>query len=347
MINIYLLGKHSTRTVFAYDVYQSHLEKYFKYVDDPTQADILVSGYVRDIYDNKDYLLSAYKNRQEIKVLILSEEPLWDTTNNMTFIDFFKRDHMLSIGSLKINVTFLNHFNSQIFDFSELPYYISTNNDFWLRYSYLYKRNMKFNENDFKSIFNNSLNKYVFFNEKRTEKSKYDKKYKRNVQGLAYLRTQLASHYFDKGQMVVGKGWKNSNDRQQLPDWHLDKICQLDTSSRIVSAVENTHVNNYVTEKVFDSFAVVAIPIYCASNEHMVNTIVEKNSYINIYDKTVEESIREIESFKINDCFLSNYIESQKNLYKIFSNTDNLHRTRSNTASKVIYEVHNIMNNDL
>ena len=61
-----------------------------------------------------------------------------------------------------------------------------------------------------------------------------------------------------------GKGWHSDQPRQSLPDWHLDKLVQLDRQSLFVSALENTLVDHYLTEKIFDAYAVLSVPLYAA-----------------------------------------------------------------------------------
>jgi hypothetical protein len=79
-----------------------------------------------------------------------------------------------------------------------------------------------------------------------------------------------------------------------LYDWHLDKLLSSYGRYKCVSAIENTFHVNYVTEKIFDAYAVGAIPVYYSSSQHSINKMLGLKCFIDGSAKSVEELADEI-----------------------------------------------------
>lgn len=126
----------------------------------------------------------------------------------------------------------------------------------------------------------------------------------------------------------VGLGWGSSNRRQSLPDWHLDKLTALNHRALFISAIENTHQVNYITEKLFDALACGGIPLYWASDEHRSNKFVESGAYVNLYGLSVDDACSLMNDFSATMEFAESYQESQKRLADLFCNSEILQTER-------------------
>jgi hypothetical protein len=106
-----------------------------------------------------------------------------------------------------------------------------------------------------------------------------------------------------------------------------------------VSGIENTHQWNYVSEKIFDAFATMAIPLYFAGSFHAVNRLVSPESFLNLYGLSVDQAVEQICSFRPDNEFIDAYRASQTMLAKTFSQPKALVQERRRIVSEVISEI--------
>ncbi len=78
--------------------------------------------------------------KPDLRVAIVSEEPLWDT---LWSGDFRAKHDVLKSKLGTVRYAVLNHFTSDIFDWRYLPYFITTSDDFFARYRNYFLRNAK------------------------------------------------------------------------------------------------------------------------------------------------------------------------------------------------------------
>lgn len=332
---IFIYGKHGNRIPFSYAVYRQYFLHHFEYVDQPEKAEYLIVGFTADLRDNIKYLYNLVNSCRGLKLVVFSEEPLWDTLwsggfhENQGYIRGKVNDE-----DIQLDYYILNHFTSKIFDFEYIPYFITTSNDYFVRYSNIFSRNAKLKMKDFMDIWQRAHIRYAFFAEKRLEQTYVANHNNGTILGLSQYRTQIAMQMELDSVMIKGEGWNRTLKRQSLPDWHLDKLTTLDGQSYMVSALENTHCSNYITEKLFDAFAVKSIPLYYAQTNHAVFRLVDKNSFINLAGLSVEESFEKIVNFKIDSIFSDAYLETQIGLNKLFSDPN----IYLNERKRVVYE---------
>ena len=86
-LKICLLGRHSHRLIFSYPAYKILFDAEFVYTNQIDKADIILFGFVIDINEYEDEILRAIKKNPDISLIVLSEEPLWDTL----WSPFFKK----------------------------------------------------------------------------------------------------------------------------------------------------------------------------------------------------------------------------------------------------------------
>lgn len=317
---IFIYGKHGKRTPFSYPEYREKFSHYFEYVDAPEQAEYLIVGYNSDLKNNIEYLSNLVRSSKGLKLIVFSEEPLWDTLWSGNFQEKHGQIKcVINEEELQLEYFVINHVTSKVFQFENIPYFLTTSNDYYLRYNNLFSRNAKLKTTDFENIWEQAQIKYAFFAEKRFNKT-YEASYNNgSILGLSKYRTLVASKINSSNMIKKGQGWDSKPKRQVLPDWHLDKLATLNGHSFIVSALENTHLSNYITEKPFDAFAVKAIPLYYAHPKHDIFRLVEEGSFINLSGLSVEESLEKMNEFRVNHEFTDRYLSSQVNLSKLFS----------------------------
>jgi hypothetical protein len=341
MIKICLFGKHSNRTPFSYPEYRRIFESGFKYVLDPKHADILILGFTIDLDDAFDEVYLLQKNAPDLKIVVLSEEPLWDILWTQSYplrqITFTKSGKYLTFYHL-------NHQNSKIFDFEKLPYFITTENKYFQLYQYAFSRNIKNNSGFYKNTWGNSRNQIAFVLEKRSNMI-FAKKINKDLFCLSKFRSDLAEKFWGRDNALhLGQGWReNTIKRQNLLDWHFDKFTLLDGECKFISAIENCHQGNYLTEKLFDAYASMGIPVYFSLLSHQVNTIKVSDSYLNLNVLDVDFSYEKIQSFQINSSFLDAYVGAQLELHRLFSDFQVLMHERFRVAAEIKKELEHIL----
>ena len=331
-----LLGKHSNRTPMAYKVYHSYFAKHIEYVQRIEDADFVILGFMENLNGLHNEINKALKKNSNLKVVVISEEPLWDTVSGG---DFQKKFAQIDFDSSPISYINLNHVTSTIFDFDHIPYFLTTNNDMFARYGLLFSRNRVLSSHTVQQIWEKYSGKTVFLMQKRLEQL-YSVEYpSADIWGLSQLRCEYALKNQGKKVEILGPGWDNQGPRQDLPDWHLDKLRMFDQKTNRMSALENTHIYNYITEKIFDAFAMCAIPIYYAAKQHKVFSIVESESFINLYGDKINWPISSLLPLNADTNFIERYMYTQNLFATLFSNPFYLHLERYRVVQAIITEL--------
>ncbi|MDO6838031.1 glycosyltransferase family 10 [Paraglaciecola chathamensis] len=320
----------------AYEVYRPYFEAYIEFVEDIENADFVVLGFMENLNGLHEKISKARKVNPDLKVIVISEEPLWDTVSGG---DFQSKSTQAEFGGSLIPFFNLNHVTSSIFDFEYIPYFLTTNDEMFARYGLLFSRNRLLSGTKFQQIWQMSKEKTVFLMQKRLE-SLYSVKYPDDdIYGLSQLRCKYAIKNQGDNVKILGPGWEDKGRRQELPDWHLDKISRFDRKVNIMSAIENTHLHTYITEKIFDAFAMCAIPIYYAAKQHRVFSVVEDKSFINLYGSNINASLPSFIHLNHNADFVERYVITQNILAKMFSNPFYLHLERLRVVNSIIAEL--------
>jgi len=336
MKKIYLKGQRSNRTPLSYLAYKKLFQSMVDYSPKPEDADFLIYSCLMDIQNDGEEINRIFAARPNIRLVILSEEPLWDS---LWSGDCFLKKNRIRIGDEEYPYTFLNHWTTRIYDFEKIPYFITTSDDYFTRYAYLFNRNRAFKKDELKSLWNTAPNQLAFYAEfeDHTQFDVYFPEY--DVRGLCRYRTLIAQGINRDGVIRIGKRWGDTVVRQLLPDWHLDKLAALDKRSFMVSGIENTHQWNYVSEKLFDAFATLAVPLYFAGSFHAATRLVPPESFLNLYVLSVEDAIAKIRSFIPDHEFIDSYCAAQSTLADTFSRPEYLVQERLRVVSEVISEL--------
>jgi hypothetical protein len=333
-LRIHLFGRHANRTPAAYLPYRRLLCRFVEYVDCLEHADVLILGAYGDILENLERLDEALGQNPELRLAIVSEEPLWDTVGTG---NFRARHDVVQSASGSVPFTTLNHFTSDIFNWYHLPYYITTSNDFFTRYRNYFLRNARLSVSMLREHLQTRMIHNAFLCERRVDTEFIPKRADAVHLGLSVLRSQLADRLQSMGEVVrEGKGWRSEQPRQCLPDWHLDKLVRLDRRARFVAAIENTLFDHYITEKIFDAFAVLAIPLYVANPSHRVFELAHRDSFVNLLGIAPSDAHAALNAFRIDSHFLDAYCQTQQLLFERFMSIDILYEERMHLVLRLV-----------
>lgn len=333
---ICLFGRHGNRTPLSYEPIRRVIGSRLEFVENPIQADLIVSGFNIDFRDNIDTLLPALKRTHKPKLAVISEEPLWDITWSGPFRG---KTGQIFAKETEINYTFLGHETSDIFEFKRLPYFILTSNSYPVRYANMISRFAKLSPKEMCDRWAKASIPAAFFMEKRMGEAYSAVFPDRDVAALSAYRTNVAECTEAPGVVRIGKGWNDDSRRQNLPDWHLDKLARLDGQARIISAFENVHQRNYITEKIFDAFAAGAVPLYWASPKHRIFELISDQSFLNTYTLSPQESARKITSFTPDRAFAEAWLFSAARIVEIFSDVAGVQEERRRVAQSTLQSV--------
>jgi hypothetical protein len=339
MKKIYFKGQRSNRTPMSYPEYKKLFQRTIEYSLKPEDADFLIYSCFMDIQDDGKEIQRIFAQRPDIRLVILSEEPLWDSLWSK---DCFSKKGSIQIGNHIYPYTYLNHWTTRIYDFEKIPYFITTCDDYFARYAFYFIRNSAFTKRDLKKLWQTAPNQIAFYAEFQ-DQPQFDIYFPEfDVWGLCRYRTLIAQGINIDGVVRIGKRWGNTVVRQLLPDWHLDKLAGLDKRSIMVSGIENTHQWNYVSEKIFDAFATLGVPLYFAGSYHEASCIVPPGSFLNLYGLSVDDAIEKICSFRPDSEFIDTYCAAQSMLADTFSQPEFLVQERFRVVSEVISELSRI-----
>lgn len=273
-----LFGRHSLRTPLSYAPIRQLIGDRITWVEAPEAADLVVTGFNVDLRENAERLLPLRDRQGGPQFVVMSEEPLWDVTWSGPFTG---RNGQITVKDEPIPYLFLSHETSTIFDFDQLPYFVLTDDRYLLRYVSLMMRQARKTPGKLLEDWQTAPVRGAFFVEHRTGEAYSGAFPERDIARLSGYRTEVAEAFPGDGVLRVGKGWGVETRRQDLPDWHLDKLAHLSDRTQILSAYENVHQRAYVSEKIFDAFAVGAIPAYWAGEQHRVFDLVPAEAMIN------------------------------------------------------------------
>jgi len=291
---ICLFGRHSNRTPFSYAPIRRVIGDRVAWVKSPEAADIILTGFNIDFRDNAERLLSLRNGKTDPRFVVMSEEPLWDVTWSGPFTG---RNGKISIDDNEISYLFLNHETSDIFNFEDIPYFVLTDDRFALRYSIMMSQHAEQDRATLLARWASAPIQSAFFVEYRKGENYAGRLPERDIFRLSQYRTEVAEASSGDGVLRVGKGWGEDGRRQDLPDWHLDKLAHLYGRSRMSAAYENVHQKSYISEKIFDAFAVGSIPTYWASPSHRIFELVPEDAMVNTFDLKASDAAHYLADF--------------------------------------------------
>lgn len=339
-LRVFIYGRHQTRVVLNYKAYAPHFEGDIELVDEPRRADMLIVGFDTDLVQNSEEILRFVDETPSMRLVVLSEEPLWDSIWSKQYKSKCSR---LIIGGRELPVSVLNHVTTKIFDFDRIPYYVTTRDVYAQRYASLLNRFSDETPSSLRERWISAPQQYASVAERR-EGAQYSVRDPGiDLVGLCSYRSELASALQARGGLCLGKGWHADAPRQSLPDWHLDKLARLDRQVFRLSALENTHLNNYITEKMFDAFSVGAYPVYSAGKHHRVREFVASEAFLNVFGMAPSAAAEAVAAFEPSLSNAEAWLESKSKMVSLFVSADTLIAERARVAMEVKKELRAIL----
>ena len=314
MIRVYKSGDHAHRTPLSYPALAELFAPTITLVDHPAQADIYVFGHILDVQNAPETVVRDWRARQ-VPVVILSEEPFWDTIwgkEPLTPLIYPET----AFGPLP--VVQINHQTSDLFQFDRIPYYLLTHPRFQDMYTTRFARNAARTAAEWAAHFAQAANDTLFMFERRPEAYHAVRWPAGDLEGLCSWRTELAEAAQWDGVQRLGHSWQGGKTRFQLEDWYGDKMAGLDGQARKIGALENTHQPHYVTEKLFDAFANGALPLYYASPGHRVHDFgLPADSWINLYELSPTEAAEVVRDVTLDAERIAAFQAAQSRLHTL------------------------------
>lgn len=315
-IRVHALGAYANRQPFAYAPIREVCAPAIAMTDRPEAADVLILAHWKDVAAfGQGTEAGRLRLGQGQRLVLLSEEPFWDT---LWTPQPYRRHRRLPGGAA---LTVLNHGTSPIFAFRRLPYFPLTDPRFAARYAEWFARNAAVDEVEWLTRLTGAPYVAAFLFERRIHPA-HDARFPEvGVMGLAAHRTRIAEAMSGPHVLRAGLGWGAGPRRQELADWHLDKFHRLDGKARTISALENTHQANYVTEKLFDAYAMGGVPLYLASPEHRVHGLVPEGSWLDLTGLSPHAAAARICAFTPDRAFVERYRAAQAGLAALWSDS--------------------------
>ncbi|GGE25621.1 Glycosyltransferase family 10 (fucosyltransferase) C-term [Gemmobacter megaterium] len=338
MIRICVLGAWQHRQPLAYAPIQAACADRIALVEDPARADLLVVAHPLDLDQQGLRLGRLMAARPGLRLVLLSEEPFWDTVWNP---DPFARWLDWPGPEAPLPVSVISHETTALYDFDRIPYFLLTDPRYLAHYRPLVARNARLRPADWARHFGQPLQDAAFMAARRRDPKFSPAWPARDVLGLCLYRSTLAAAT-RKGQVLRhGKGWAPGPPRQELADWHADKLDRLDMAFRHVSALENTHQHSYVSEKLLDAFAVGAIPLYMAGPGHRVDRLVPRGSWLDLWGQAAEQGIDP--TLPPDAARLEAYAEAQARLHDLLSDPEAEARELDRFACALVAELRGVL----
>lgn len=347
MIKVFFWGKHSNRTPLAYPNIFRYLAGQLQVSSTPKDADIILTGFEKDYLDNIDALRALKGVKINPVLAVISEEPLWEFlwTDN----PFHDSSRLLLDGT---EWTYIHRrgylFGQSAYEDLEVPYILTTEKNFVAYYRYLITNHCSglTAQGIRSSLLESKDIRLAAFLEYRPQTSFEKTDDDHDVISLSRFRTIFCEKARTPSDLITGSGWPgNCRRRQESPDWLLEKLAGLNQNSRLMMAIENAHHKDYVSEKPIDAFACQAIPIvYCNQKNHALFRLVHNDATINLYGKTIEESLEIINNYKPDSTVCDAYHESLLSLKKILIDSRAVELTQKKIASSTLDFLASLLN---
>jgi len=280
MIHVLPFGAFRNRQPLAYAPIATRLAQDVTLTADPAAAQIVVISHHQDLELFGLPLWRMLAANPQLRLVLLSEEPFWDSC---WAPDPFSRYQSFATAAGPLPYAVLNHQTSAMWRADRLPYFLLTDPRYIAHYRPMFDRNAGRSVADWLAQFRRAEIDAAFISEKRTLPRHSPAWPAQDLWGLSVYRSNFSRSCTGSMVLRLGKDWTKSRPRQELPDWHIDKLARIDMRCRYVSGFENTHQRDYVSEKIFDAFAAGAMPLYFAAPDHAVQRLIGAEGWLNFY----------------------------------------------------------------
>lgn len=340
--------------MFYYESYLIFLEKYFERTFDQGKADIIVASFINDIFENlKDFLEIAKSHNK--KIFLLSEEPLWDALSKEYVSNPKSNKVELDLAGVKFELNSINYMNSNVFDFDDIPYFITTNRKYIFNYLNSLKSLCSMNDEEVFSMWNQKKYNFCSIGRDYSSNPVFEFHDSDEIPILSKKRSILSKEIGEAlgDSFIFGEGWEHTNESQQKNHskdlnlsiysskesclWHYQKLSFAKKYSKFLMSAENSICQNYITEKFFDGPASLSIPIFFSNkNEESYSKIKGVNlSGFNGPNCAIKDYI--LESIDCKDTLLHNLSYVKKVFSKdVFEKIDKAIACRCKNLTNII-----------
>jgi hypothetical protein len=328
-IKYFLFGPKTSVSMFSYEPYLAFLEKHFERTFNQKKADIVIVSFINDIFENLKDFLGILKSLN-VKIFLLSEEPLWDALSKEYISNPKSNKVEINFTGLNFKLNSINYMNSNVFDFNEIPYFITTNRKYIFNYWDSLKPLRQMNDNQIFSAWSQKKYNFCAIGRNLSSDPRFEFCENDEIPILSKKRSILSEEIGEVlgDSFIFGEGWEYINKTRRKIHakdldssiyaskesclWHHQKLIFAKKHSKFLMSAENTICKNYVTEKFFDGPTSFSIPIFFSNkNEKAYNRIRGVNlSGFNRANCTIEDYI--LESVDCKDTLLHNLNYAKK-----------------------------------
>lgn len=321
MIRVFRSGHHAHRTPLSYPALAPLFADTITQVDRPEAADLHVFAHVRDIAEADADLVRDWRRRRR-PVVLLSEEPFWDTIWGRRPLE--RHIHVDTAWGV-LPVVQVTHQTSALFTFDRIPYYLLTHHRFANTYRHRFARNAARTASAWRADFAARACHASFLFERRPEPYHAMLWPEGDLIGLCSWRTEMAQACHGAVERL-GRSWHTGPaappSRFDLDNWYLDKMLRLDGRARTLGAVENTHQPHYLTEKFFDAFACGALPLYFANPGHGVHRLeLPEDAWVNLAGLDPAAAAARVMGLAVDSTRIEAFHAAQSRLAALFCDT--------------------------
>lgn len=333
-LHIHLAGRHAARGLmpFAWPALAPLWSDHAARIDRPEGADLILWAHPRDPEADD----GAAAGSPAVQALF-SEEPFWDTIPGPD--PLARRIAVPGPRGATLFLHQVNHHRSPVFAFDRIPYFLLTRPVYAARYAAIFARNARLSPADWGTALAAASPAPVFMAERRPEPFHDIRRPEGDLIGLCAWRTRLAEAL--PGANRIGSFGGND------ADWHQDKLDLLDGKVRILSALENTHQPDYISEKLFDAFACGARPLYMASPGHRLHDLgLPERSFVNLWGLTSEAAAAVVAGLddpaRWDAGFLQAYAGAQRRLAALWTDPGAIAAERARLGRALVAELHRL-----
>ena len=344
MIRVFRSGYHAHRTPLSYPALAPLFAGAITEVDRPAAADLHLFAHIRDIAEAGEALVRDWRRRRR-PVVLLSEEPFWDTIWGRRPLD--RHIHVETAWGV-LPVVQVNHQTCGVFAFDRIPYYLLTDHRFANTYRHRFARNAARPASAWRADFAERPLQASFLFERRPEPYHAMQWPEGDLIGLCSWRTEMALACQGAVERL-GRSWHAGPGapppaRFDLGNWYLDKMLRLDGRARAIGAVENTHQPSYLTEKFFDALACGALPLYFANPGHGIHRFgLPQEAWVNLAGLDPVAAAARVMGLKIDSARLEAFHAAQSRLAALFGDTGAWVAERARLARALSQELERVL----
>jgi glycosyltransferase involved in cell wall biosynthesis len=260
-LRVHLAGAHHHLSPLCAKGLANARPERLEIVQDVAQADLIVFTHPQDSAPLPDAVLRRVSGRQPPRLCLYSPEPFWD----MLFLLNPAAHHAWlefdQIGPQFASV--FTHATAELYAFQQIPYGLIADPDLCARIVAGIRDRIK-QTADWGQLWQGRPFRVAAMLTHRRTPAHWRKAGELRL--LSGWRSSFAAACQEfGGANILGQGWTHHTRRADIVNWHRDKLAQLTHQSRTTLAIENAIAPHYVSEKLFDAFAIGAQPIMCGA----------------------------------------------------------------------------------